>query len=35
MKKTYARPALVKKGNLKLITAGTNGTAVTSNPLPQ
>ncbi|WP_210241452.1 MULTISPECIES: putative RiPP precursor [unclassified Mesorhizobium] len=35
MKKTYARPALIKKGNLKLITAGTNGTVVTSNPGPQ
>jgi hypothetical protein len=28
MKKTYERPALVKKGNLKLLTAATNGAAV-------
>ena len=34
MKKIYERPALVKKGNLKLITAGNNGGAVNSNPLP-
>jgi hypothetical protein len=33
MKKIYERPVLVKKGNLKLITAGNNG-AVTSNPVP-
>ncbi|MBZ9742115.1 MULTISPECIES: putative RiPP precursor [unclassified Mesorhizobium] len=30
MKKLYERPALVRKGNLKLITAGTNGTVVIS-----
>ncbi|UVK51638.1 putative RiPP precursor [Mesorhizobium sp. AR02] len=33
MKKTYERPILVKKGNLKAITAATNGPVVTSNPV--
>ena len=35
MKKIYERPALVKKGNLKSITAATNGPVVNSNPTPQ
>ena len=35
MKKIYERPALIKKGNLKAITAATNGMVVTSNPIPQ
>ncbi|WP_202326678.1 MULTISPECIES: putative RiPP precursor [unclassified Mesorhizobium] len=35
MKKIYERPALIKKGNLKLITAATNGPIVTSGPTPQ
>jgi hypothetical protein len=34
MKKIYERPALVKKGNLKSITATNNGPVVTSNPAP-
>ncbi|ESY79897.1 putative RiPP precursor [Mesorhizobium australicum] len=32
MKKIYRRPVLIRKGNLKLITAATNGTSVTSLP---
>lgn len=28
MKKIYERPILIKKGNLKAITAATNGAAV-------
>lgn len=35
MKKIYERPALIKKGNLKSITAVTNGPIVTSGPTPQ
>ncbi|WP_210243599.1 putative RiPP precursor [Mesorhizobium sp. B2-3-4] len=34
MKKIYQRPALAKKGNLKLITAATNGPVVTSKGGP-
>lgn len=34
MKKTYERPALVKKGNLKVITAATNGLVVASGVTP-
>mgnify|MGYP001121832435 CR=1 FL=1 len=33
MKKLYERPALVKKGNLKLVTATPNGGVVISGPL--
>jgi hypothetical protein len=33
MKKTYAKPTLVKKGNLSLITAD-NGVIVISGPVP-
>lgn len=34
MKKTYERPALIRKGNLKSITAATNGAIVISKSLP-
>ncbi|QKC82738.1 lasso RiPP family leader peptide-containing protein [Mesorhizobium sp. NZP2077] len=35
MKKIYERPALVKKGNLKRLTAATNGAAVSPPVTPQ
>lgn len=35
MNKIYERPALIRKGNLKAITAATNGPVVISNPPPR